>query len=61
MYTLYILECDTQTGTFIRNSTIVHASPAAPPSNPRRPSDYSTLILFWQHYIIILWEAYEIR
>ena len=56
MYKLYILECYTQTCTFIRNSTIVHASTTAP-----RPSDYSILILFWQHYIIILWEAYEIR
>ena len=46
MYTLYILECDIQTCTFIRNSrnsTTVHASPTAPPS---RPSDYSDLILF---------------
>ena len=48
MYTLYILECDTQTCTFIRNSknsTIVHASPTAP-APPPRPSDYSVLILF---------------
>ena len=46
MYTLYILECDTQTCTFItnsNNSTIVHASPTAPLP---RPSDYSVLILF---------------
>lgn len=37
MYPLYILECDTQTCTFIRNSrnsTIVHASPTAPPPPP---------------------------
>lgn len=59
MYTLYILECDTQTCTFIRNSTIVHASPTHPP--PPHNSDYSILILFWQHYIIILWEAYKMR
>lgn len=48
MYPLYILECDTQTCTFIRNSrnsTIVHASPTAPPT-PSRPSDYLDLILF---------------
>ena len=37
MYTLYILEYDTQTGTFIRNSTIVHASPAAPRPTPAAP------------------------
>lgn len=37
MYTLYILECDTQTGTFIRNSTTVHASPAAPRPTPAAP------------------------
>lgn len=49
MYTLYILECDIQTCTFIRNSTIVYASPTHPPPPQLRLFDFN-IILTALHY-----------